>query len=200
MASDPSTSMPFRASDDSALVQRVLDRRQEALAELYDRYAPLLLAVTRRILTTPAEAEEALRETFLQVWNQAERYDSGRSSVSAWLVLVARERALERLRQRRLRERPAAAAAARLRGGCRDSARRLRRERGRQGAPAARAAGARRSLGGAQGGSRDGVLRRPVADRDRRAPRAPFATVKSRALHAMKQLRRTLRAEIRELM
>ena len=44
MAIDPSSSTPFSKSDDLALVQGVLDRRQEALAELYDRYAPLLLA------------------------------------------------------------------------------------------------------------------------------------------------------------
>ncbi len=198
MASDPTTSMPFRTSDDLALVQRVLDRRQEALAELYDRYAPLLLAVTRRILATPAEAEEALRETFLQVWNQAERYDSGRSSVSTWLVLVARERALERLRQRRLRERPAAAAVSE--GGVEtlpgvyveSAAVKERRQR------------VQRALAGISAEHKevlelafyDGLSLTEIAERHS----APLATVKSRALHAMKQLRRNLRAEIRELM
>ena len=113
MAIDSSASMPLRSSDDLALVERVVDRRPEALAELYDRYAPLLLAVTRRILAKPAEAEEALEQTFLQVWNQADRFDSGRSSVSAWLVLVARDRALERLRQRRMRERAASSTTSR---------------------------------------------------------------------------------------
>lgn len=200
MASDPPSSMPFRASDDLALVQRVLDRRQEALAELYDRYAPLLLAVTRRILTTPAEAEEALRETFLQVWNQTERHDSGRSSVSAWLVLVARERALERLRQRRLRERPAAAAAAVSEGGVEtlpgvyveSAAVKERRQR------------VQRALAGISAEHKevlelafyDGLSLAEIAERQG----APLASVKSRALHAMKQLRRNLRAEIRELM
>lgn len=200
MASDPTSSMPFRASDDLALVQRVLDRRQEALAELYDRYAPLLLAVTRRILTTPAEAEEALRETFLQVWNQAERHDSGRSSVSTWLVLVARERALERLRQRRLRERPAVAAAAVSEGGVEtlpgvyveSAAVKERRQR------------VQRALAGISPEHKevlelafyDGLSLTEIAERQG----APLVSVKSRALHAMKQLRRNLRAEIRELM
>ena len=54
MSSDPSTSMFLGSSDDLALVQRILDRRQEALAELYDRYAPLLLAVTVEV-TVEAE-------------------------------------------------------------------------------------------------------------------------------------------------
>jgi RNA polymerase sigma-70 factor (ECF subfamily) len=198
MAIDPSSSMPFRSSDDLALVQRVVDRRPEALAELYDRYAPLVLAVTRRILAKPAEAEEALEQAFLQVWNQAERFDSGRSSVSAWLVLVARERALERLRQRRMRER-AASGATIERGvetlpgvyveGDAVKERRVRVQQAVAGFPAE----LRELL---EMAFFDGLTLTEIAERTR----TPLATVKAQALSAMKQLRRSLRAEIRELM
>lgn len=198
MATDLPSSMSLGSSDDLALVQRILDRRQEALAELYDRYAPLLLAVTRRILTSPAEAEEALQESFFRVWNQADRYDSGRSSVSAWLVLVARDRALERLRQRQVHGRPAATPMS---------------ERGVETLPGVHleslAVKERRSrvqaaLAGFPVENKevlglvlfDGLSLGQISD----LLRTPLATVKSRALRAMKQLRRDLRAEIRELM
>ena len=198
MSSDPSTSMFLGSSDDLALVQRILDRRQEALAELYDRYAPLLLAVTRRILTSPAEAEEALQETFFRVWNQADRFDSARSSVSAWLVLAARDRALERLRQRRLHGRPAAGSMSdrgveTLPGVHIESAavkdRRARVQAALAGFPAEH----KEVLGLILF---DGLTLAGAAEQ----LRTPLATLKTRALRAMKQLRRDLRAEIRELM
>jgi RNA polymerase sigma-70 factor (ECF subfamily) len=198
MAIDPSSSMPFRSSDDLALVQRVIDRRPEALAELYDRYAPLVLAVTRRILAKPAEAEEALEQAFLQVWNQADRFDSGRSSVSAWLVLVARDRALERLRQRRMRERTASGATI---------------ERGLETLPGVhvesdavkeRRIRVQQAIAGFPTELRevlelaffDGLSLTEVAERTQ----TPLSTIRNRALQAMKHLRRSLRAEIRELM
>ncbi len=198
MAIDPSSTIPFRTSDDLALVQRVLDRRQEALAELYDRYAPLLLAVARRILGSPADAEEVLQESFLQAWNQAERYDSGRSSVSTWLVLIARSRALDRLRQRRSRERTAAAAEAEPKApetSARFDENVLTQERRRRvrKAMAALPVEQKEVLELAFFG---GLSQAEIAERTR----TPLGTVKTRALLAMKKLRRDLRAEIRELM
>lgn len=198
MATAPSSSTPFRTSDDLALVKRVVDRRQEALAELYDRYSPLLLAVARCILGSPTDAEEVLQETFFQVWNQAERYDSGRSSVSTWLVLIARSRALDRLRQRQSRERTAAAAEAEPRPP--DASARFdenvltqeRRERVQK-ALAALPMEQKEVLELAFFG---GLSQTEIAERTS----TPLGTVKTRALLAMKKLRRDLRDEIRELM
>ncbi len=93
------------APDDAALVRRIAARDQIALAELYDRFSGLLLVLARRILNDEAEAEEILQEVFLQVWNQAERYDQRRSSASTWLVLIARSRAIDRLRSRQVKDR-----------------------------------------------------------------------------------------------
>lgn len=80
------------------------------MAELYDRFSGMLMALVQRILSDPADAEEILQETFLQVWNQAGRYDPKRSSVSTWLVLIARSRAIDRLRSARVKYRTAVAA------------------------------------------------------------------------------------------
>ncbi len=90
---------------DADLVGRVAARDESALGELFDRYSGLLLALSRRIVMDSSDAEEILQEVFLQVWNQAERYDRSRSSVSTWLVLIARSRSIDRLRSRQVKER-----------------------------------------------------------------------------------------------
>ncbi len=77
---------------------RIQSGDTRALAELYDRYTPLLFPVCHRILRVPAEAEDALQEAWLQVWKRAASYDARRGSVAAWLVTVARSRALDRWR------------------------------------------------------------------------------------------------------
>lgn len=90
---------------DPDLVQQIAGRDESALGELFDRYSGLLLALSRRIVTDDSDAEEILQEVFLQVWNQAERYDRARSSVSTWLVLITRSRSIDRLRSRQVKDR-----------------------------------------------------------------------------------------------
>jgi len=83
---------------------------REAVAELYDRFSSMLLALAYRVLGNSQDAEEILQEAFLQVWNQAARYDPKRSSVSTWLVLITRSRAIDRLRSRQVQMRTVTAA------------------------------------------------------------------------------------------
>ena len=99
-----------RSPDDKELVRAIVAREESAISELFDRYSGMLTALSLRILHDPADVEEILQETFLQVWNQAERYDSKRSSVSTWLVLIARSRSIDRLRSRQVKLRTATAA------------------------------------------------------------------------------------------
>jgi RNA polymerase sigma-70 factor (ECF subfamily) len=91
--------------NDAALLRLIADRQPEALGVLYSRYAPTLLSLGKRILGGLSDAEEVLQEVFLHVWNNATRYDAGRSSVSTWLILIARSRAIDRLRTRKVVER-----------------------------------------------------------------------------------------------
>jgi RNA polymerase sigma-70 factor, ECF subfamily len=86
------------------LVERIVDRDEEALAALHHRYAGMLYRLLQRIVIDPGTAEEVLQDLFLQVWRGAGRFDASRGSLAAWLIVIARSRALSRLRVTRRRE------------------------------------------------------------------------------------------------
>jgi RNA polymerase sigma-70 factor (ECF subfamily) len=90
---------------DLPLVRAIAEGSGEALGQLYDRHSPLTLGLLRRMLGNPNEAEEVLQEVFLQVWRDARRYDPERATPRGWLLLIARSRALDRLRSTTSRQR-----------------------------------------------------------------------------------------------
>jgi RNA polymerase sigma-70 factor (ECF subfamily) len=188
---------PARSVEDVALVRRVAARDQGALGELYDRYGGLLLALATRVLGAPAEAEEVVQETFIQVWNQARSYDPARSSVSTWLVLLGRSRAIDRLRSNRAGERAGESLRAQAPTHASPSAPvdvlfRERRERVRE-ELAALPPEQREVL---ELAFYEGLTQTEISARTGVA----LGTVKTRTLLAMKKLRAALRAEIRELL
>src|SRR5437879_1266503 len=81
---------------DVTLIQGAAAGDRQCLAALYDRYAPALLAIGRRILGDRREAEDLLHDVFLEVWRQAGDYDEARGTVRAWLLMRMRSRALDR--------------------------------------------------------------------------------------------------------
>ena len=95
---------PTQRVPDSALVERIMAGEEGALSALYDRYAGMLFAMLVRILKDTSAAEEVLQDLFLQLWRGASRFDSGRGSLPAWLLVIGRNRALSRLRRRERRE------------------------------------------------------------------------------------------------
>ena len=78
---------------------------QDALAELYDRYAPLAYGVALRVLGDPARAEDVVQEAFMRIWNHAATFDSQRGSLRAWLLAAVRNRSIDYLRGRGAHER-----------------------------------------------------------------------------------------------
>ena len=93
------------ASDptDLSLMQRIAARDAAALAELYDRHSRLLFGLILRIVRDRSEAEEILQEAFMRVWRRAEIYDGQLGGPLPWIVRVARNCAIDRLRARRVR-------------------------------------------------------------------------------------------------
>jgi RNA polymerase sigma-70 factor (ECF subfamily) len=66
-----------------------------ALAQLYDRYAPNMLALAQRIVGRGAEAEDVIHDVFLEAWRHSADYDPTRGSVKSWLLLRTRSRSLD---------------------------------------------------------------------------------------------------------
>jgi RNA polymerase sigma-70 factor, ECF subfamily len=94
-------------SDDEALVRRMADGDEQALAVLYDRWQAVVHGVVSRMLRRPEDVEDIVEETFWQAWRQASRFDRTRGAVQTWLLTIARSRALDRVRaMRRRREEP----------------------------------------------------------------------------------------------
>ena len=81
---------------DAELIRSVANGDRVALAQLYDRFAPILMAVATRILGERREAEDLLHDVFLEVWRQAADYDVARGSVRAWIMIRLRSRAIDR--------------------------------------------------------------------------------------------------------
>ncbi|HTJ56790.1 MAG TPA: sigma-70 family RNA polymerase sigma factor [Devosiaceae bacterium] len=83
------------------LIARTALRDRIAFRELYRRTSAKLFGVTLRILGDRAEAEEALQEVYVKIWQRADRYAAGGYSPISWLVAIARNHALDMLRARR---------------------------------------------------------------------------------------------------
>jgi RNA polymerase sigma-70 factor (ECF subfamily) len=95
---------------DVILLERIVSRDALAVGDLYDRHNRLLFGLILRILKDRSEAEEVLQEVFVQVWLRAESYNAALGSPVGWLVRVARNRAIDRLRANAARARAVDAA------------------------------------------------------------------------------------------
>ena len=80
---------------DEELVRAIANGDTRALATLYDRHAPLMLGLARRIVGGKPEAEDIVHDVFVEAWRRAADYDENRGSVKAWLLLRTRSRAID---------------------------------------------------------------------------------------------------------
>ncbi len=168
----------------ASLIRRLTRGDHQALGEFYDLYAGLVNGLAIRILRDRAEAEDTVQEVFVQVWQQASRFDPARGTPVAWLCTMARSRALDRLRRRSSRrEEPAPD------------------DRSSWSAPAAsaEALAVRKALDGLPDDQRrvlelayyEGLTQTEIADR----LKEPLGTIKTRIRTAMIRLRGVLGTE-----
>jgi RNA polymerase sigma-70 factor (ECF subfamily) len=97
----PSLDRTLVAERDLDLLRRIVLREEAAIRELYDRYSLLVYSVANHVLADDGLAEDVLQEIFLQLWRAPETFDATRGSLSTWLTVMARHRAIDRYRRRR---------------------------------------------------------------------------------------------------
>jgi RNA polymerase sigma-70 factor (ECF subfamily) len=95
---DLSSTSGIELESDAQLVSLLREGSDEALADLYDRHADAVFASAMQTSRDRWIAEEVVQETFLALWNSADRFDPTRGSLPAWLMTIARHRAIDRLR------------------------------------------------------------------------------------------------------
>lgn len=88
-------------TEDMGLLSEVQSGSQDAMAAFFDRYSRMVYSVALRVLNDTGDAEDVMQEIFIQVWQNPGAFVSGRGSLGGWLVVVARNRAIDKLRRRK---------------------------------------------------------------------------------------------------
>ncbi|BBN96934.1 RNA polymerase, sigma-24 subunit, ECF subfamily [Deinococcus grandis] len=177
---------------DAALAGRLVRRDEAALAEIYDAHAAAVFGVLVHLLDH-ATAQEVHQDVFVRLWDRPEAFDPARAGLRAYLLVMARSRALDRLRGARV--------TVPLHGedgvtlplpDGRPSLARLSEDRARRDCVHA-------ALSGLSGAHRETVERAYLRGESReeiaRAMDVPVGTVKSRLSYALKHLKRHLGEE-----
>ena len=89
--------------DDWSLMQRVAEGDRAAVAELYDRFASLVYRMAYQLLPTKGDAEDAVQEVFVRLWQSAGHFDPNRASLVTWVMLITRRYLVDQLRRIRVR-------------------------------------------------------------------------------------------------
>ena len=103
MASDSNPQDPANllAASDIELLTRIGAGDERSLSHLFERHSRLVYAIALRVLGDPAAAEDIVQEIFMQLWRSPMSYVAERGGLGGWLVVVARNRAIDTLRRRR---------------------------------------------------------------------------------------------------
>ncbi|MBI4467835.1 MAG: sigma-70 family RNA polymerase sigma factor [Acidobacteria bacterium] len=92
-------------AEESALQEmlaRTASGEQAALAEIYDATSRVIFGLLVRMLRDRPSAEETLLDVYMQIWKQASAFDPARGAPLAWIMVIARTRAIDRLRSRKV--------------------------------------------------------------------------------------------------
>jgi len=106
---DSRSAMLGRVADDSDrspssqptvgdLLGRVGRGDRAAFGELYDATSPRLFGLVRRLVVDPAQAEEVTQDVYLEIWQNAARFDPAKGNGIAWMFTIAHRRAVDRIR------------------------------------------------------------------------------------------------------
>ena len=94
----PATPLQNGTLTDQQLMLRIRERQPDALSRVYDLYSTVVYSVAMRVLRDGAAAEDVMQEVFLKLWQQPNSFADHRGSLCGWLAVVARNRAIDRIR------------------------------------------------------------------------------------------------------
>ena len=86
---------------DRALLARVRNRDQSAMAQIFDHYSGMAYAIALRVLTDSGQAEDVVQDVFFQIWQNPKIFVPERGSLGAWLAVVIRNRSIDIIRRRK---------------------------------------------------------------------------------------------------
>lgn len=82
-------------------MRRIASGDRGAARQLMERSLPLMLAIGRRMLRDPIEAEDVAQDAFIRAWKAAERWTPGQARLESWMSRIATNLCLDRLRKKR---------------------------------------------------------------------------------------------------
>lgn len=88
-----------QVTDQPSLLERIADGDQQAVALCVERYSGLVWSLARRFIPVEADAEDAVQEIFVEIWNTADRFDPSKSAEATYVSMIARRRLIDRLRK-----------------------------------------------------------------------------------------------------
>jgi RNA polymerase sigma-70 factor, ECF subfamily len=96
-------SSDYAKYDDEELISLIIQRREEALTQLYERYKNLVFSIAVVIVDDRRIAEEIMLDVFMRVWQKAASYDVKNASVRIWLTHIVHNHAIDVVRRRSTR-------------------------------------------------------------------------------------------------
>jgi RNA polymerase sigma-70 factor (ECF subfamily) len=88
------------ADEDWMLMQRIAAGDEAAMATLYDRFGALVYKAARQVLSSRAEADDAVQDVFIRLWRTADKFDPRRAKLVTWVMLITRRNLIDRLRRK----------------------------------------------------------------------------------------------------
>ncbi len=88
-----------KESDLSDLLKKITIKDQSAFGKLYRATSPNVYALANRMLKNKLDAEEITYDVYMQIWNNADKYDPSRSSPLGWILMITRTRSLDKIRK-----------------------------------------------------------------------------------------------------
>jgi RNA polymerase sigma-70 factor (ECF subfamily) len=85
------------------LIERISEGDDSALLKLYDSYSRIVFSLILKIIKNKEEAEDILQTVFMKIWNKAEKFNKNKGGVYSWIITIARNLAIDRLRSKQFK-------------------------------------------------------------------------------------------------